>query len=321
MIEVCNLTKRFGACTAIENLSFRVERGESFALLGPNGSGKTTTLKCMVGLVSPTSGEVSINGINVARKVRESRKLFSYLPQRVAFPESVTAREVLEFYCRLRKLPSERVKVALSRAQFNGAADRLVSEFSGGMVQRLGVAVAFLPDAPLLVLDEPTLSLDPEGAFQLREFITSQKREGKTVVFASHVLSDVERLADRVAVLVGGKLVRLESVKDLQKAMSAGARLRLVLRSPSDKFVSVALKAGASVAEASGDSLIVWSKAEDRLAILRAVEVAGGSIERFSTEEPSLEEIYMGYVNEARPHPDGSCCSGLPEPKVQSGGH
>src|SRR5215472_2888874 len=255
MIEVRNLTKRFGAVTAIENVSFRVEPGETFALLGPNGSGKTTTLKCMVSLVSPTSGEVLINGINTARKPRESGKLFSYLPQRVAFPENVTAREVLEFYCRLRKLPIERVKAALDRAQFNGFADRLVSEFSGGMVQRLGVAVAFLPDAPLLVLDEPTISLDPEGAFHFREFIASQKREGKTMVFSSHVLSDVDRLADRVAILVGGKLVRVESVENLQKARIAGARLRLSLRSPLDKLVAVALKAGATAAEMSGSSL------------------------------------------------------------------
>ena len=320
MIEVWNLTKRFGALTAIENVSFRVEPGETFALLGPNGSGKTTTLKCMVNLVSPTSGEVLINGINATRKPRESGKLFSYLPQRVAFPENVTAREVLEFYCRLRKLPLERVKAALDRAQFNGSADRLVSEFSGGMVQRLGVAVAFLPDAPLLVLDEPTISLDPEGAFRLREFIASQKREGKTIVFSSHVLSDVDRLADRVAVLVGGKVVRVEPVENLRKARIAGARLRLVLGSPSSKFVAVALKAGAITAEMSGSCLIVSSKVEDRLAIMRAVEEAGASIERFSTEELSLEEIYMGYVNDAMPHLRSSPGGGLPGPKAQASG-
>lgn len=320
MIEVRNLTKRFGAVTAIENVSFRVEPGETFALLGPNGSGKTTTLKCIVSLVSPTSGEVLINGINTARRPRESGRLLSYLPQRVAFPENVTAREVLEFYCRLRKLPLERVKAALNRAQFNGSADRLVSEFSGGMVQRLGVAVAFLPDAPLLVLDEPTISLDPEGAFQLREFIASQKREGTTIVFSSHVLSDVDRLADRVAVLVEGKLVRVEPVESLQKARIAGARLRLVLRSPLERLVEVALKSGATAAEMSGDSLIVRSKVENRLAVMRAVERAGGSIERFSTEEPSLEEIYMGYVNEAMPYPHGSSHGGVPEPKAQASG-
>lgn len=318
MIEARNLTKRFGTVTAIENVSFRVEPGETFALLGPNGSGKTTTLKCLVNLVSPTSGKVLIKGIDAAREPRESAKLFSYLPQRVAFPENVTAREVLQFYCRLRKLRLERVNAALDRAQFNGSADRLVSEFSGGMVQRLGVAVAFLPDAPLLILDEPTISLDPEGASQFRELIALQKREGKTIVFSSHLLTDIDQLADRVAILADGRLVRVESVRNLQKARLAGARLGLVLRRPLDKFVDAALQAGATAAEMSGNSLIVRSKVEDRLAIMRAVEAAGGSIERFSTEELSLEEIYMGYIHEAKPHPHSSRCGGMPEPKAQA---
>ena len=194
MIEVRGLEKRFGSVTALDGISFGVDPGETFALLGPNGSGKTTTLKCLAGLVIPSMGQIRINGIDLSSKPVACRAAIGYLPQRVAFPEQVTAREVLDFYRRLRNLPLGRVEAALERCAFGDAADRLVSEFSGGMIQRLGIAVAILADAPILLLDEPTASLDPEGAAGFRAFLASVKELGKTIVFSSHVLSDVNLL-------------------------------------------------------------------------------------------------------------------------------
>jgi Cu-processing system ATP-binding protein len=198
MIEVRHLVKDFGPLRAVDDVSFPVGPGETFALLGPNGSGKTTILKCLAGLVHPTSGEVRIDGP------------FSYLPQRVAFPENLTAREVLRFYARLRRAP-------LDRAQFNGFPDRPVQELSGGMLQRLGIAVAALGDAPVLLLDEPTISLDPEGAGAFREFLTRLRGQGRTILFSTHVLPDVEVLADRVGVLAGGRLAALKPMAELRR--------------------------------------------------------------------------------------------------------
>ncbi|HEX5083745.1 MAG TPA: ABC transporter ATP-binding protein [Blastocatellia bacterium] len=242
MIQIEHLIKTFGEHTAVGGVSFEIERGETFALLGPNGSGKTTTLKCVAGLVKPSSGKILIDGFDVWENPQQARSRMSYLPQRVSFPDNLSAREVLEFYRRLRKLPPRRVDEALSgRFNFNGFADKAVGKFSGGMVQRLGLAVACLPDAPILLLDEPTVSLDLEGAIRFREFLLSLKREGKTIVFTSHTLADVERLADRVAILVGGRLVALESVESLKRA--------------------------------------------------------GAEIANFSTQEQSLEDIYLRYIN------------------------
>lgn len=217
MIQVDHLTKKFGKFTAVNDISFEVERGEVFALLGPNGSGKTTTMKAIVGLNVPTLGRVVVNGIDVLRQPKEAKQFVSYLPQRVVFPESLTAREVLRFYGRIRKLTNERADEALAKARFNGFTDKLVSEFSGGMIQRLGLAVVTMPDAPILLLDEPTANLDPLGVKRFREFVLEQKQQGKTIVFSTHLLDEAEQLADRVAIFVAGKLVALESIDNLRK--------------------------------------------------------------------------------------------------------
>jgi len=303
-IEVRNLTKKFKDFVAVNEVSFEVEAGETFALLGPNGSGKTTTLKCMVGLTLPTSGNIAVEGFDVLRNSREAKRLMSFLPQRISFSDQLTGREVLEFYCRLRRIPPQRIDQTLNTPNFNfnGFFDKSVSQFSGGMIQRLGLAVACLPDAPVLVLDEPTVSLDPSGAIQFREFLASHKREGKTIVFSSHMLADVEQLADRVAILVGGKLVALQSIAALKAELISSSRMRLVLANPNEHLLAVARGSRVEDATLEGSSLVITCSAQDRLEILRAIEAAGGRIETFATEELSLEDIYIKYVTENDAH-------------------
>ncbi len=304
MIRVERLTRRFGEHTAVRDLSIEVKQGESFALLGPNGSGKTTTLKCLAGLIKPSQGKILIDGFDAWKNPQQARRRMSYLPQRVNFPDNLTAREVLEFYRRLRKLPPQRVDETLSGARFNfnGFTDKAVGEFSGGMIQRLGLAVACLPDAPILLLDEPTASLDPEGAIRFREFLLSLKREGKTIVFTSHTLADVEQLADRVAILVGGRLVALESIEALREGLMRGSRMRVALagageRWPADNWIDVAMRAGATDVAMSDGSLVIASRPEDRLAILESLKRAGAKIESFVTQKQSLEDIYLHHIN------------------------
>lgn len=232
MIRVSDLRKTFKDFVAVDQMSFEVRQGETLALLGPNGSGKSTTLKCIAGLVIPTSGKISVQGFDVWKQPKQARKLVSYLPQRIAFHDHLTAQEVMEFFCKLRKLPTKRIQELLDQSEFDfdGFADRRVSEFSGGMMQRLGLAVACLPDAPVLLLDEPTVSLDPEGAVQFRTFLQGWKKAGKTILFSSHMLADVEDLADRVAILVRGKLVALQSVEQLKKEATESTLEKIYIR-------------------------------------------------------------------------------------------
>ena len=221
MIRAEHFYKNYGKFTAAHDISFEVRQGEVFALLGPNGSGKTTTLKAIVGLNIPTSGRILINGVDVQKAPKETRRFINYLPQRVVFPESLSAREVMRFYARLRNLPKEAADETLSKAGINGFSDNLVSEFSGGMIQRLGLAVIALPDAPVLLLDEPTANLDPQGVKRFREFVLEQKEQRKTTIFSTHLLHEAEQLADRVGIFVGGKLAAQESVENLRRAFQA----------------------------------------------------------------------------------------------------
>ena len=214
MIEIEDLRKDFRGQRALDGISFEVETGECFALLGPNGSGKTTALKCLAGLVRPSSGTMAIGGIDVAKDGRAARRLMSYLPQEVSFPNHLRAREVLEFYAQIRRVPGERVDSVLEMLDCAAFAGRFVTELSGGMRQRLAIAVACLPDVPLLMLDEPTASLDPESAAGFRRMLAGLKRSGKTILFATHVLADVEELADRIAILVNGRLLAIKTLEE-----------------------------------------------------------------------------------------------------------
>jgi len=216
MIEVEHLTKRFGKFTAVNDVSFKVKQGEVFAFLGPNGSGKTTTMKSIVGLNIPTSGTIHVNGIDMHSEAKKAKQFVSYLPQRVIFPETLTAREVVRFYSSLRNISASVADEALANAGFNGFSDKPVQEFSGGMIQRLGMTVIAIPDSPVLLLDEPTANLDPQGVKQFRDFILQQKTKGKTIIFSTHLLAEAEQLADRVAIFVSGKLAALESIDNLR---------------------------------------------------------------------------------------------------------
>ncbi len=293
MISFRGFSKRFGALTAVHGLDLEVGAGEVVALLGPNGSGKTTSLKAVAGLVAPTSGEVRIAG-RIATD-HAAREVLSFLPQRVSFPEALSGREVLEFYRSLRGVPSPRVDAVLKFAALNGSGARAVGQYSGGMVQRLGLAVAMLPDAPVLLLDEPTAALDPDGLCAFYGLVGRRRSEGKTVFFTSHHLGDVERLADRFAVLVAGRLVATLSARELQDRLAERGVMRLRL---DDRKAGLLEKVRAIAPEAIwvASELIVPGGASLRPAVLDAVRAAGAEIRGLTAEEGRLDQLYQELV-------------------------
>lgn len=220
MIAFADFSKRFGRVSAVESLTLTVGRGEVVALLGPNGSGKTTTIRAAAGLIHPSAGTVTVGQPGGSAIDAAAREVCSFLPQRVAFPDALTGREVINFYCALRGRSANRAAEVLQMTGLNGSSDRAVGTYSGGMAQRLGLAVAMLPDSPVLLLDEPTAALDPDGLCAFYGLIEARRRQGHTVLFSSHQMGDVERLADRFAVLVAGRLVATFTRREMTERLA-----------------------------------------------------------------------------------------------------
>lgn len=295
MIDYRAFGKRFRQQAAVSGLTLRVAPGESVALLGPNGSGKTTSLKAAAGLIRPTSGDVLIG--DPGRKAHDpaARRDCSFLPQKVAFPEALSGREVVDFYRVLRGAARERTGEVLRFASLNGAGDRPVHTYSGGMVQRLGLAVAVLPDAPILLLDEPTAALDPAGLAAFYELVEARRRAGRTMLFTSHQLGDAERLADRVAVLVEGRLVGLFTERELARRLADRGSMRVRLERVTEAALAAA-RGGAPQVTADGDDLVVAGSSALRPAVLERIRAAGGLITGITTEEGRLDSLYLELV-------------------------
>jgi Cu-processing system ATP-binding protein len=297
MIAFRGFTKIYGAHHAVRDLSIEVRHGEIVALLGPNGSGKTTTLKAAAGLIRPTRGDVLLGVPGRPASDPSARADLSYLPQKVAFPDALTGYEVVEFYRALRGAGPGRTGDVLRFASLNGASDRSVSTYSGGMVQRLGLAVAMLAEAPVMLLDEPTAALDPAGLSAFYALMDRRRRDHGTLLFTSHQLGDAERLADRFAVLVDGRLVATLSQAELHARLGDRGvmRLRLGPVAPDLAARLVALSAGASWA---GDELLIRGPASARPALIDLVRSMGAEIVGLTTEEGRLDALYRELVGE-----------------------
>jgi ABC-type multidrug transport system ATPase subunit len=296
VIRVQSLTKRYGPVVAVDHLSFEVEAGETFALIGPNGAGKTTTLKMLLGLARPDAGRIAVGRGALAPDDPRARHDVGYVPQRVEFPPARTVADVLAFFAELRDLPREAVTRALERVRLGSHAGRRASELSGGYLQRLSLAQALLGDPALLVLDEPTASLDPEATWEFRSLVEALQREGKTILLCSHLLSEVERVADRVLILVEGRRAALERLDDLRARQASATRLAIEVHGPAAGAVA-ALEGLGLAFEVSGDRALMVEALDGRaLEVLETLRTAGVAIQSFELQRPTLEEIFLKVV-------------------------
>jgi Cu-processing system ATP-binding protein len=299
VIAFRNFSKRFGSVDAVSALTLEVRRGEVVALLGPNGSGKTTSIKAAAGLIRPTGGDVLVGADGRSATDPRARQDASFLPQKVSFPESLTGDEVMDFYRSLRGVTADRARAVMKSTGLNGAGARAVGTYSGGMTQRLGLAVAMLAASPVLLLDEPTAALDPDGLCAFYGVIEARRTDGQTVLFSSHQMGDVERLADRFAVLVGGRLVAVLTAGELAAKLADRGVMKISLDTPTDGLLERVRERVPRAVWAAGQ-LIVPAPAAERLAVLDIVRGSGATIRGLTAEEGRLDGFYRELVAEKR---------------------
>ena len=295
-IETRGLTKRYGDIVAVEGLDMRVEAGEVYGFLGPNGAGKTTTINLLLGLVHRTSGHAEVLGHEVGESIREVRGRIGVLPAHADLYERLTARKHLEFVVDVKDADDD-PDALLERVGIPEAADRPAGDFSSGMGQRLRLAMALVDDPDLLVLDEPTTGLDPNGARLMRRIITEENDRGATVFFSSHIMAQVESVCDRVGVLQNGRLVAEDTVDAL-----GGGRLELsvTVEGPVDA-VAKAVRGVDGVVSVTVEGETVRASLRGpgaKGAAMNAVANTRARIVDFDLHERSLETVFAELTEE-----------------------
>ncbi len=286
MIEVESLTKRFGETLAVDNLSFRVEPARVTGFLGPNGAGKTTTMRTTLGLVRPSSGSATVLG-RPFRELDEPARRVGAVLEATAFHPGRSGRNHLRVLATEAGIPRGRVEEVLQLVELQDAAGRRTGGYSLGMRQRLALAAALLGDPDVLVLDEPANGLDPAGVRWLRDLLRQRAEGGRTIFVSSHILSEVEVIADEIVIIHHGKFVASGTTQELVARASGGVRVR----SPEAPRLRELLAArGAEVAEADG-SLVVTGMPQEAIGDLAAAN--GVALHELAAERASLEQAFF----------------------------
>ena len=307
VVETKNLTKRYREKLAVNSLNLTVEEGEVFGFLGPNGAGKTTTILMLLGLTEPTGGQVSVCGFNPTRETLEVKKRVGYLPENPGFYDDLSARENLLYMARLNHIPEDEARRRTAKVLDQvGLADdgrRLVKEFSRGMKQRLGIAEVLVKEPKAVILDEPTLGIDPDGAIRILELITDLNRKhGLTVMLSSHQLQQVQQICSRVGIIVKGKLIVQGEMDKLGKAILKGREWNFLLEvSGNADGLERDLQGipGVDEVEKRTHGWFLRCTADVRAEVVSLVARKGGQLLQLRSEDPTLEEIYLKYFREA----------------------
>jgi ABC-2 type transport system ATP-binding protein len=293
-IEIHGLTKRYGRTVAVDDLSFSVESGRVTGFVGPNGAGKSTTMRLLLGLDAADAGEARVGGQRYRDLSAPLREVGALLDAGATHPGR-RARNHLLWLARSNRIPATRVDEALDLVGLAPVARKRTGGFSLGMEQRLGIAAAMLGDPPVLVFDEPVNGLDPDGIRWIRAFLRSLADEGRTVLVSSHLMSELEGVADELVVIGRGRLIAHASVAELRSASSDG---RVHVRTPELTEVMAALAAAGGVVTSTGsDALVVSGLEPDRIA--RIVAESGLRLDELYRERASLEDAFIELTRDA----------------------
>lgn len=319
MIEVENLTKKYGNHVAVDNLSFRVERGMIYGFLGPNGAGKSTTMNMMTGYIAATSGTVKINGYDILKNPEQAKKSIGYLPELPPVYQDMTVYEYLKFVAELKKVKkSERkaqIEDVMQQTQIADVKDRLIKNLSKGYKQRVGLAQAIIGSPEVIILDEPTVGLDPKQIIEIRELI-KELAKTHTIILSSHILSEVSAVCDHIMIISKGKLVASDTPAGLMTMLKGGRQMKLsVLGEQSEleqilqnfsqiteyKFMPPQAQGCVSVIIRTGD------KEQDiRTELFHRLAAADMPIMELSLSEKSLEDVFLELTGEEEKEHEGN---------------
>ncbi|SHK07702.1 ABC-2 type transport system ATP-binding protein [Clostridium amylolyticum] len=298
---------------AVDDISFNINKGEIFGLLGPNGAGKTTTIKMLTGLLRPTSGSIKVMGKDVDKEPMEALKnIGTVLAGDRSIYWKLTARENLEYFAALygcnKKEAARRTTEILDRLELTDKADELVEKFSTGMKQKVALGKALIPNAPVVLLDEPTLGLDPQSALNLRDIILDIKKEGRTVLLTTHYMEEADFLCDRIAIIDGGKIIALDTPENLKKSMNEVKSIKIQLSNITDNLVNELSKINnvksvisnydienrnytLTIHHTNGDTLIQ--------SVLDCISLNKAKVLNVNVIEPSLEDVFINLTGKS----------------------
>jgi ABC-2 type transport system ATP-binding protein len=300
-IAVDGLTKSYGQTLALDDLSFEVEEGEVFGFLGPNGAGKSTTINILLDFVRPTTGRVTVLGRDAQAHSREIRSRTGVLPEGYRTYDRLTARQHLEFAMDSKGADDDPERL-LERVDLLDAIDKKAGGYSKGMSQRLMLAMALVGEPELLILDEPSTGLDPNGAREMREIVREENARGATVFFSSHIMEQVEAVCDRVGILRDGEMVAVDSVEGLRDSVTEGTTLRVTVdRLDDDALAAVRSLPDVSTVAVKGEAppTLVVNVDGSKTAVLSELETHGVEVQDFSTDTASLDDVFRSYTTEA----------------------
>ena len=298
VIEVEHLTKRYGKLLAVNDISFTVRKGEVFGFLGANGAGKTTTVEVIETIRTPTSGHVHLLGMDVTKRKHDVVLRIGVLPQEFSSFDRITVRETIQYYSRLFYRGSTDVDVLMDLVDLRDKAKEQFQNLSGGLKQRLGIAVALVNDPEVVFLDEPTTGLDPHARREVWKVLLGLKNKGKTVFLTTHYMEEAELLADRIAIISRGKIIAMDSPAGLIE--NNASHLVLTLQSADERASQVIRNMGFEpVRDNQRNVKVRLERADDVQKILNAVKEDGVPLAGLDVRRPNLEEVFLKLTGEA----------------------
>jgi ABC-2 type transport system ATP-binding protein len=300
MITLKSVSKSFGNIKALENISFNIEKGEIFGILGPNGAGKSTIVNILNTLVKPDEGTVIIDGINIKDDGRNIKLIMGVVPQEIALYEELSAYENLMFWGGLYDIPEEElrnnVNKTLEIVDLAGRKDDRIKTFSGGMKRRINIACSLLHNPKILVLDEPTVGVDPQNRNHIFEVIEKLNNEGMTIIYTTHYLEEAERFCDNISIIDVGRIIAQGTLKELRKISDVKDLLIIKLADVNDELISgiTSVNPLFSFDRTSGDLKVECGNiGKDTSIIINQIQNAGGVIEKIYSRGTNLESIYL----------------------------